>query len=306
MTNQKEQRDAVSQRLLRCMAMAALLTGVAIAQAQPRCVIDDTEQELCLAAPAQRIVSLSPGATELLFDAGAGAQIVGTVSFSDYPEAAQDIPRIGSYNRIDLESLLALRPDLIIAWHSGNPRGQVERLQRMGLPVYYTEPRSFAQIASTLLRLGRLAGREETAETAAAALERDVAALAERYAEAEPVRVFYQIWDEPLMTINDTHFISEAIRLCGGVNIFGTLPRLTPTLDPETVLEADPQAIIAGGKGEAEQAWALGWRRYDALQAVQQGHLFFVPPSLLQRPTVRLLSGTRALCTHLQAVRDVD
>lgn len=297
-------RKKITRAMRRGLMLMVLMASTASAQEQPRCVVDDTQRQLCLAAPAQRIVSLSPGATELLFDAGAGEQIVGTVSFSDYPEAAKNIPRVGSYNRIDLESLLALRPDLIIAWRTGNPRGQVERLERMGLPVFYTEPRSFAEIADTLARLGRLLGREETAEAAAAGLSREVAVLAAEYAEAEPVRVFYQIWDEPLMTVNDAHFISEAIRLCGGVNMFGGLPRLTPTLDPETVLAANPQAIIVGGMGEAEHGWATGWRRYEVLQAVQREHVFFVPPSTLQRPTLRLLAGTRTLCTQLQAVRD--
>lgn len=306
MATRTKNSDAVARPWWRSLMLVALSAVAASTHAQPLCVLDDAEQKLCLAAPAQRIVSLSPGATELLFDAGAGQLVVGTVSFSDYPDAAKDIARIGSYNRLDLESLLALKPDLVVAWRSGNPRAQVERLQRLGVPVYYTEPRSFAQIASTVSRLGRLAGRQESADAVAAGFTQEVSALAEQYAKAEPVKVFYQIWDEPLMTINDTHFISEAIRLCGGENIFAALPRLTPTLDPEAVLRADPQAIIAGGMGEAEQAWAMAWRRYDGLQAVRKGHLFFIPPSLLQRPTLRLLAGTRTLCDQLQVVRNAD
>ena len=111
-------------------------------------------------------------------------------------------------------------------------------------------------------------------------------------------------WNDPLMTVNDAHFISEAIHLCGGENVFGGLSRLTPTLGIEAVLAANPQAIVAGGMGENDHGWVEAWRRYPHLQAVRNDHLFFISPSTLQRPTVRLLTGTRTLCDQLQAVRD--
>lgn len=292
---------------LRTLLLASLLPAMAsAAPAMQRCVMDDLQREVCVDAPAQRIVSLSPGATELLFDAGAGERVVGAVSFSDYPAAANDIPRVGSYNRLDLETLLTLKPDLVIAWRSGNPREQVDQLVRLGIPVYHTEPRSFADITSTLYRLARLAGTEQIGDAAAGTFAREVQTLRQRYQDAVPVTLFYQIWNDPLMTVNDTHFISEAMHLCGGVNVFGALSRLTPTLDIEAVLAANPQAIVAGGMGEDDRGWVEGWRRYPDLRAVKNAHLFFIPPSTLQRPTVRLLTGTRTLCTQLQAVRDAD
>ena len=293
--------------IIRTLLLAGLLPALAVAApAMPRCVVDDLQREVCVAAPAQRIVSLSPGATELLFDAGAGEQVVGAVSFSDYPPAANAIPRVGSYNRLDLETLLTLRPDLVIAWRSGNPREQVDQLVRLGIPVYHTEPRRFADITSTLYRLARLAGTEQTGDAAGDAFGHAVQALRQQYQDADPVTLFYQIWNDPLMTVNATHFISEAMRLCGGVNVFGELSRLTPTLDIEAVLAANPQAIVAGGMGEDDHGWVEAWRRYPELQAVRKDHLFFIPPSTLQRPTVRLLTGTRTLCGQLQAVRDAD
>src|SRR5690606_4818188 len=185
-----------------------------------------------------------------------------------------------------------------------NPREQVEQLVRLGIPVYHTEPRSFADIVSTLRRLARLAGTEAAGNAAADAFGNEVETLRQRYRHAAPVTLFYQIWNDPLMTVNGTHFISEAMRLCGGANVFGELPRLTPTLDIEAVLAANPQAIAAGGMGEDDHGWVDAWRRYPDLQAVRNEHLFFIPPSTLQRPAVRLLTGTRTLCEQLQAVRD--
>ncbi len=267
------------------------------------CVTDDTQRELCLEKPASRIVALSPGATELLFAAGAGGQMVGAVSFSDYPPAAEKLPRVGSYKRLDLEAVLALKPDLIVAWRSGNPLPQVERLQALGLPVYYSEPRRFADVGTTLERFARLAGTEQVGQGAADAFRAGIDALRERYADASKISVFYQVWEEPLMTVNREHLISEAIQICGGVNVFADLPTLAPRISKESVLEKNPQAIVAGGMGEDNPGWLDPWRQFATLQAVKNDNLFFVAPSTLQRPTPQMLTGARTLCRHLDSAR---
>ncbi len=273
------------------------------AMAAPRCVEDDVGREVCLEQPAQRIVALSPGAVELLFSAGAGEQVVGAVSFSDEPPAARKVPRVGSYKRLDLEAILALKPDLVIAWRSGNPAAQIEQLERLGLTVYYSEPVRFAMIGGTLERFARLAGTGPVGKPVAEQFRAGIKALRERHGDAKPVTVFYQVWEEPLMTVNDQHLISESIRLCGGVNVFGGLPALTPRIGREAVLGADPEVIIAGGMGEDNPAWLDPWREFGSLTAVRRDNLFFVPPSTLQRPTPRMLEGTRRLCKHLEQAR---
>ncbi|MED5389918.1 MAG: cobalamin-binding protein [Pseudomonadota bacterium] len=270
------------------------------------CVSDDADRQVCLDQPASRIIALSPGATELLFAAGAGEQVVGAVSFSDYPPAAKQLPRVGSYKRLDLEAVLALAPDLVIAWSSGNPMEQVERLQALGVPVYISEPRRFEEISTTLERLAILAGTEAVGQGAADALRSGLESLRQRYAEAAPVTVFYQVWEEPLMTINNAHLISEAIRVCGGVNVFGELGALALKISREAVLAKDPEAIIAGGMGEEDPAWLDPWKQFPSLRAVKHDNLFFVAPSSLQRPTPKMLAGTRTLCTHLDTVRARD
>ncbi|SDG10046.1 iron complex transport system substrate-binding protein [Onishia taeanensis] len=282
------------------IGLGAGLPGIARAEV---CVGDDAGHELCLEAPAKRIVALSPGVTELLFAAGAGERVVGAVSFSDYPVAAQALPRVGSYDRLDLEALLALEPDLVVAWQGGNPREQVERLSRLGLPVYFSDVEDFAGVAGTLERFGTLAGTPEVGATTAASLREEVATLRERYANAAPVPVFYQVWEQPLMTINGEHWISRSLELCGGVNLFADESTLAPRIGVESVLARDPEAIITGGMGKPDSTWLEAWRDFPQLTAVQRDNLFFVDPDLVQRATPRLVEGTRQLCQRLEVAR---
>jgi iron complex transport system substrate-binding protein len=266
-------------------------------------VTDDAGREVHLTKPAQRVVSLSPHLTEILFHVGSGEQVVGTVSFSDFPAAAGQIPVIGSAGQLDLERILALGPDLVVAWQSGNPARQVARLEQLGLTVYYSEPRRLADLAATLEQLATLTGVPESGAARAEALRQGVRELTAQYAHRPRVPLFYQIWDKPLMTINDEHIIGELIGLCGGHNLFGELPALVPRLGPEAVLAADPEVIVGGGSGEDNRAWVDDWRRWQDLTAVQRDNLFFIPPSLIQRQTPRILEGAALLCEQLEQAR---
>jgi iron complex transport system substrate-binding protein len=264
-------------------------------------VTDDAGAVVSLAQPARRIVSLAPNITELLFAAGAGDFIIGTVEFSDYPPPARDIPRIGRHNAFDIERILALRPDLVIAWHSGTPRQYVERLRELGLRLYVSEPERLDAIARTLENFGRLTG-SATASTAADAFRRQLAALRTRYADRPPLTVFYEIWNTPLMTINHDHILDEILQLCGGRNPFADLPALTPVIDTEAVLAAEPQVIIAAS-GDDGAGWLDAWRRWPNLPAVRAGNLFHLNADTLHRATPRLLDGAASLCETLDAAR---
>ena len=266
-------------------------------------VIDDIGRTVQLPAPAERVVSLAPHATELLFAVGAGDRIVGTVSHSDYPPPARQIPRVGGYSRLDLERIVSLQPDLIVAWHSGNSVAQVERLRSLGLVVYFSEPRRFEDMAEALLRLGALTGNRRQAQRRATTLRAAVDDLLGRYAGRPPVTVFYQIWNDPLMTVNGEHLINQVIEMCGGRNIFAELPTLAPRIVIETVLARDPEVIVASGMGEQRPQWLDDWRRWSGLTAVKRDNLFFVPPDLLQRHGLRLLQGAERLCGFLEVAR---
>lgn len=282
---------------------ALLLCLVSPVRSEVHCATDATGAEICLQEPARRIAALSPGATELVWAAGAGDLVVAVVAYSDYPPAAREVASVGSHTRMDLERLLELEPDLIIGWVTGNPPEQLATLRRLGLPVFSIEPRSFDDVATTIEQLAFLAGTEAAGYGEARRFRNGMAELAETYRNADPVPVFYQVWDEPLMTVNDEHLIGEVITLCGGVNVFGSLDRLVPRISAEAVITANPEAILAGGMGEENRHWLSRWQQYPGIDASRLGNLFFVPPSLIQRPTPRLLEGSRLFCEKLDVAR---
>lgn len=266
-------------------------------------VVDDAGHTVELAAPARRIVSLAPYLTELLYAAGAGEAIVGTSEFSDYPATARDIPRIGGGGGLDVEAIIALQPDLVLAWQSGNPGGQLERLRTLGMTLFLSEPRQLLDVPGTLARLGQLAGSEQAAQAAVRAFESRYRELQQRYSARPTVAVFYQVWRRPLMTVNGEHLISDVIRLCGGRNVFNDLPLLAPQIDIEAVLAVDPEVIIVGTGGTSETDELQDWTRWPVLAAVAQGHLYGVQRELLVRHSPRILDGAEQLCGILEKVR---
>lgn len=264
---------------------------------------DDTGREVRLKAPARRIVTLAPHATEILHAAGAGDRLVGTVDYSDYPPSAKALPRVGSYERLDLEAIAALKPDVVIAWETGNPAGQVEKLRTLGLTVYASQPNRMEDIAAQIERFGQLAGSEVLASTAAAQFRQRLETLRRANARKPTVRVFYQIWNNPLMTVGGPQIISDAIQLCGGENVFGTLPQMASTVSVEAVLAANPEAIVATGMGEARPDWLSDWNKWMRMTAVARGNLFHIDPDIMQRHTPRILDGTEQLCAALDVAR---
>ncbi|NWO05068.1 MAG: cobalamin-binding protein [Alteromonadaceae bacterium] len=267
------------------------------------CAKDARDRLVCMEQPAARIAALSPGATELVWAAGAGEKVVAVVDYSDYPPAARQVPKVGSHTRLDMERLLALEPDLVVAWVTGNPKEQVEMLEELGLPVFSIEPRSFESVSTTIEQLATLADTETEGFAEAQRFRQGIDELRTEYAEAEPVPVFYQVWDQPLMTVNDEHLIGEMVQLCGGDNVFGDLDRLVPRISPEAVISADPEAILAGGMGEENRHWLTRWKEFPEMTATVRDNLFFIPPSLVQRPTPRMLEGTRLFCEKLEVAR---
>jgi iron complex transport system substrate-binding protein len=266
-------------------------------------VLDDDGKPVTLQQPALRVVAMAPHVTELLFAAGGGAKIVGAVSYSDYPEAAKRIPQIGSNRQIDMERVIALKPDLIVVWMHGSSERQVEQLRTLGIPMFHSEPRKLADIAASVQKLGKLMGTEAVAEPAAATLRRDLASLTARYADRPPVRMFYQVWDKPLYTLNGEHIVSDAMRICGGVNIFAGLTVTAPVVNVEAVLQADPEAIFSTGERSVDDGGVNLWKPYANMTAVKRGNLFRLDGNLLNRAGPRMIAGTAALCESLELAR---
>ena len=284
-------------------ALAALGLALAALAARALTLVDDGGATVTLRAPAQRIVSLAPHVTELLYAAGAGGHVVGTVAYSDWPEAAKRLPRVGDVNALDLERLVALKPDLVIVWGSGSPRAQLDVLAALGMPVYASEPRSLDDIGAAIERFGALAGTSADAGAAARRYRERLAALRARWRGRDPVSVFHQVWDEPLMTVNDTSLISQVIALCGGRNVFGGLRALVPQVSIEAVLDADPEVIGTAALGTPAEAGLGLWFGWPHLKAVARGNFYVVDPDLLTRATPRILDAAAQVCTALDGAR---
>jgi iron complex transport system substrate-binding protein len=263
---------------------------------------DDRGAMLRIDTPAQRIVTLAPNLAEIVFAAGAGDRLVGVARHSDFPREAREIPQIGDAARVDLERILALQPDVVLAWRSGNPARDVARLEELGQRVFVTEPRRLSDIPRLLRAVGALAGSEAAAQPAALAFEARLKELRAVYAGRTPVRVFYEIWHRPLLTVNGEHMISDIIALCGGTNVFATVPVLTPAVTLEAVLYARPEAILGGSSSATSQQFITRWRNHT-IEELRNIPAFFVAPDDIQRATPRILNGARLICRDLEQVR---
>ncbi|MGN7610707.1 cobalamin-binding protein [Magnetococcales bacterium HHB-1] len=253
---------------------------------------------------AMRIISLAPHVTEMLFAIGAGERIIGAVNYSDYPPEAKKIPQVGGYHRLDLEKIYALKPDLIIAWSGGNEKHQVDTLQKLGFTLFISEPHRVRDVFHEMTQMARLTGTKEIADRVVKQLKTRWQMLHQRYAHKKPVRVFYQLWNRPLMTINRDHLIRDLIHQCGGVNVFDHLNSLIPKIGVEAVIQANPDVIIASGMNESRPDWLDHWRGWRTLTAVKGSHLYFIPPDLIQRHAPRVLQGAERMCKILERFRE--
>ena len=267
-------------------------------------VYDDEGTQITLAIPAQRIVSLAPSLTELIYSAGAGENLVGVVEHSDFPAAAKALPIVGRFDLLDIERILELDPDLVVAWQTGNPRSSVYQLRQLGLTVYVAEPKSLAAIPSHIERLAVLAGKELNDLKVIYDFRQKLGVLDSKYRHQSPVTIFYQVWDRPLITAGGNELINDIIRLCGGRNVFANIRRVAPKVSREAVLKRNPEVIIASGMDIERPEWLDDWLRWPSLKAVANKNLFFVPPDLLQRHTPRALLGAAQICDQLDQARN--
>jgi iron complex transport system substrate-binding protein len=286
--------------------IAAVIAVVAVAASAPaRAAVtatDDAGNTVTLMQPAQRIVSLAPHATELLFAAGAGSRVVGVVAHSDWPPAARALPRVGDANALDLERIVALAPDLVVAWPYTMP-AQLVTLRARGATIFVSDPKSIAAIPRDIEALGALAGTQDVAREATAVLRRRVDALRTRYAGEAPITVFYEVWNEPLQTIGGAHLISEAIALCGGSNVFGAQKLAAPSVSFEAVVAEQPEVIVGGSDDGTRPRWLDEWKRLGSIPAVRYGNLYVANGDLLHRSGPRFVAGVEALCKMLDEAR---
>ena len=271
--------------------------------AAPITLTDDSGNIFTLDKPAQRIISLAPNITELLFAAGAGSTIVGTVEHSDFPPEAMRIPRIGNHTGVDIEAIIALQPDAIMAWPSGNPQSQIQTLKQLQLPVFDIDPRHLDDIPDSIIKLGLITDTSTVATASAAAMRMALTALYQNHQQRPSVAVFFQIWEQPLYTINGRHMISDVIQLCGGHNVFANLASLSPRISIEAVIQANPDVIITSTEDGNNPQSLQYWRQWPRLKAAQNKHLYGIAPDAISISSPRILTGARRLCQLLQQVR---
>ena len=266
-------------------------------------VVDDNGDEVRLAVPAQRIISLAPNITEVLFHIGAGDQIVGADEYSNYPEAAKQILRVNNHAAANYELILSLKPDLVIAWQSGNGDKIINPLRKLGIPVFVVETHQIERIPNLFRRFGQLSGNNDLAQQRIEEFTQRLQLLGDAQTGKSVVRTFYQIWDQPLITLNGKHMVSDVIELCGGINIFADAVPLVPYVNIESIVAADPQVIIAGGSQEEQPGWYSSWQQWTGISAVQHKQIYLIPADLMQRHSVRILDGAQMMCDYLDSAR---
>ncbi len=266
-------------------------------------VYDDTAQLVSLEKPAQVVISLSPAITELIYAAGGENKIKASVSYSNFPEQAKKLPQVGSSNALDIEQILQLNPDLIVAWNSGNPKSQIAQLKLLGFKVYVSEPNNFNMIPETIKKFGKLMSTSNIAKISAEKFNTQFNYLKNKYKSINHKNkksTFIQIWNNPIMSINGQHLISKVISFCGGENIFSQAKSLTYSPDIESILKYNPEIIIATGMAEQSQAWLKRWQQWPYLSAVKNSQLYSVNPDHLVRHTPRILLGIQEVCQLIQ------
>lgn len=255
-------------------------------------VQDDTGQIIKLAHPAQRIVSLAPDLTEILFAIGAGKRVVGVIRGSDYPLPATHLPVIANYTSIDSEAVLALQPDLIVAWLE---TGFARQLKKLGIPVYFSRQQQLMDIPVTFQKLGCLAGTEYSAKQATENFLQRYYYLKQKYSHKKTISVFYQVWSKPLITITKNSWMNDVLMLCGANNIFSDLKGSAPEVTVEAVISADP-AIIMGSDTQC-------WQSESSLSAVRNHYLFSIDASLIERAGPRVVEGAEMICKLVDKAR---
>jgi iron complex transport system substrate-binding protein len=266
-------------------------------------VVDDEHNKIELAKPAKRVITLAPSLTEMIFEIGAQDRLVGTVQHSNFPEAAKRKPRIGNHERFVMERVVSMQPDLVIAWASANNARQLQQLETLKIPVYRSEPRSLSDISKTITNLGILTGHQVEADKLAGEFNRRLEKLRESNSSKPRLKTFYQVWHQPVYTVNGEHVISKIMNLCGLVNIFAEAKVLAPKVTVESVIKHNPDIIIASGMARAQPEWLDKWRKWPAIHAVANNNLFFIDPDLIQRQSTRILDAAEIMCQQADQAR---
>ena len=266
-------------------------------------ILDADGNLVRLDKPAERVISLAPSLTEILFAIGAAQRVVGVIEYSDFPPEAKTLPVIGRFDLLDIEKVLELEPDLIVAWKSGNPERSIEQLISLGLTVYLAELNDLPSISKQMKNISKLTGTETEASSALTNFNQTYESLIAEYSDRKLVKTFYQVWDMPIITAGGKDFINDIIKLCSGENIFKGINQIAPKVSLEEVIVANPEVIIGSGSDQTRPDWLDNWKRWPRIEAVSKQNLFSINPDLIQRQTPRILIGTKQTCEYINKAR---
>jgi iron complex transport system substrate-binding protein len=266
-------------------------------------VVDDFGRRVTVSYPPRRIVSLAPGPTAMLLAAGAAGQLVATIEYSGQPASEKRLANIGTASAIDMERLIAARPDVVVVWPDGNSPVQIANIERLGIPVYRQEAVTLDSLGGSLRRLGRLAGTNAVADRAANALEEKLAALRKEYGNVKhPPTVLLEVWDRPLYTVGGGELMSDALRVCGTRNVFADLPQRAPAIGIGAVIARNPDIIIAAAPPGRGASWLAAWKRFPFLRAVRAGRLLAFEDQRLSGLGPGIVDATASLCRKIAAL----
>jgi vitamin B12 transport system substrate-binding protein len=252
----------------------------------------------------QKIIALSPHAVELLYAIGAGDRIIATLEYANYPKAALEIPRIGNYNGIQIERVVELQPDLIVAWKSGNKSSDIEKLKSLGFKIYNSQPQNIYEIGKELLELGKLTGLENQAEIVASELLSQYEIIKNQYNTKKSVSVFYQLWHDPIRTIGPNNWTQSLINDCNGSNIFNDADSAYPVVSLERVLVKNPQVIVVPHHSGSKDNKKRFWKKWSDIRAVKNDDINFINGDLLHRFSPRAINGLSILCEAIDQARN--
>ena len=289
-----------------CLGVLLFFSINSFVWSAPIRLIDDLGVELSLDQAAERVVLLGPNLVESIYAIDAAHTVVAVADHSDYPPEAREIPRVASHNTINYEKILALAPDLVVVWASGFGVEKIQKLRDLGLTVFASEPQRLADVELLLRTLGQLTGHSGSANQAALDYARGLEEFTQRYQHRRPVRVFYQIWHQPMQTLNDKHIVNDVITLCGGINIFAKQREIAPKVSVEAVIALDPELIITGVSDGQRPSWFDDWQRWPSITAVKKNQLFVVDADIMVRHAPRILLGAEQLCRYLVQARASD
>jgi len=266
-------------------------------------VVDDEDNIVELSKPAQRVITLAPSLTEMIYSIGAEDRLVATVQFSDFPAEAKDKPRIGNYERFVMERLLSFQPDLVVAWLSVNNGQQLKQLEKLGIPVYRSGPEKLSDISHTIKNLGILVGQQERSNQVANEFDNRLESIRNKNKHKRVLNAFYQVWHKPIYTVNGKDTISKIMRLCRLKNVFENAMVLAPKVTVESVVKHNPEIIIAGDNNSGPADWVKMWSSWPTIQAVKNNNLFYIDPDLIHRQSIRILDAAEIMCKQADSAR---